>query len=182
MEPYKILVPVDFSDASAAALSLAMELAIKRQPSSISTLHVDQGLVPINDQALGILEPTRLLHSLRMQAMEELAPYDVPVIELVAYGDPLTKILECAQEWKYDLIVLGTKDRTGLERWVAGSVVDGVLRNSPCPVMCVKSNKNSTAPNHDTPSTDCGNGSESPSDSSPLVEQAKDAIFITKGG
>jgi nucleotide-binding universal stress UspA family protein len=56
----------------------------------------------------------------------------------VASGDPVEKILEQAKNLDVDLIALATHARSGLERLIAGSVAEGVLRKSPVSVLLQK--------------------------------------------
>jgi nucleotide-binding universal stress UspA family protein len=58
--------------------------------------------------------------------------------ELVVDGDPKSKILDLAQEWEADLIVMGSHGRRGLERLFLGSVSLAVLSHALCSVMIVK--------------------------------------------
>lgn len=53
-------------------------------------------------------------------------------------GDPETEILEHAKEWGADLIVVGSHDRSRLERFLVGSVSESVVKHSPCSVLVLK--------------------------------------------
>jgi nucleotide-binding universal stress UspA family protein len=56
----------------------------------------------------------------------------------VEYGpDVAKKILEVCHKWEPDLIVLGTRGRTGLKKIWMGSVAEEVFRSSSCPVLTV---------------------------------------------
>ena len=59
----------------------------------------------------------------------------------VLYGDPVNEIITFSRETNADLIVVGTKGKSGIERIVLGSVAEGVVREAPCPVLVVKSNE-----------------------------------------
>jgi nucleotide-binding universal stress UspA family protein len=52
-------------------------------------------------------------------------------------GNPRLEILATAEEWKADLIILGTHGRTGFDHFISGSVAEGVARRSLCPVLIV---------------------------------------------
>src|SRR5690606_10312416 len=52
-------------------------------------------------------------------------------------GNPRIEILATAEEWKADLILLGTHGRTGFDHFISGSVAEGVARRSLCPVLIV---------------------------------------------
>jgi nucleotide-binding universal stress UspA family protein len=47
-------------------------------------------------------------------------------------------ILNYSANEDVDLIVVGTKGRTGLERFLMGSVANGVIQHSHCPVLLVR--------------------------------------------
>jgi nucleotide-binding universal stress UspA family protein len=53
----------------------------------------------------------------------------------IVEADPRTAILEVAEEWKADLIVLGSHGRTGIKKLLLGSVAESVARHARCSVM-----------------------------------------------
>ena len=53
-------------------------------------------------------------------------------------GDPKSKIVDLAAEWKADLIVLGSHGRKGLRRFLMGSVAESVARHASCSVEIVR--------------------------------------------
>jgi nucleotide-binding universal stress UspA family protein len=55
------------------------------------------------------------------------------------YGSTGEGIIECSKEFKADLIVVGTHERTGLDRFFSGSVAEYVVRHSQVPVLVVPS-------------------------------------------
>src|SRR5690606_7154576 len=60
-----------------------------------------------------------------------------PLSTFSKMGNPKAEILATAQEWKADLIILGTHGRTGFDHFISGSVAEGVTRRSICPVLIV---------------------------------------------
>lgn len=60
----------------------------------------------------------------------------------IAEGDARTRILEIAEQWGADLIVLGSHGRRGLDRALIGSVAEGVARHARCSVQIVRSRVN----------------------------------------
>jgi nucleotide-binding universal stress UspA family protein len=62
----------------------------------------------------------------------------LPVEYRLLEGDPARTILETARETGCDLIVMGTHGRSGLGRFLMGSVAERVLRKAPCPVLTLK--------------------------------------------
>ncbi|HOW13422.1 MAG: universal stress protein [Methanosarcina sp.] len=63
----------------------------------------------------------------------------VDVREVVLEGHPINEIIEFAEKNKADLIVMGTLGKTGLDRFLLGSVAEKVVRGSKVPVMVVRS-------------------------------------------
>ena len=56
----------------------------------------------------------------------------------VMEGEPWLAILRCAREWEPDLIVLGSHNRRGLDRFLMGSVSEAVARQAACSVEIVR--------------------------------------------
>jgi nucleotide-binding universal stress UspA family protein len=63
------------------------------------------------------------------------------VTTAVELGDPKSKIIDTAEAWRADLIVLGSHGETGLDRFLTGSVADAVARHAPCSVEVVRTRK-----------------------------------------
>ena len=64
------------------------------------------------------------------------AKFDVST-ELVE-GDPKSQIIDVANEWHADMIVLGSHGRTGLSRFLIGSVSQAVVRHAHCSVEIIR--------------------------------------------
>ena len=60
---------------------------------------------------------------------------------VVKYGEPATCIIEEAQERSVDAIVMSTHGRSGLSKWLFGSITQKVLSVMPCPVIVVPGRK-----------------------------------------
>jgi nucleotide-binding universal stress UspA family protein len=65
----------------------------------------------------------------------------VEVESVILEGSPANKIVDFAEENDIDLIVMGTLGRTGIERFLLGSVAGNVVRHSKKPVLVVKGEK-----------------------------------------
>jgi nucleotide-binding universal stress UspA family protein len=59
---------------------------------------------------------------------------------LPTYGVPVTTILEVARERSVDLIALATQGRSGVERFVLGSVATGLVQRADVPVLLTHPN------------------------------------------
>ncbi len=98
---------------------------------------------PVQDPAPQWAAPSPLsLSSLPEHYLQELADgleeQGFTAWPSVASGDPVDAILEQAKKLDVDLIALATHARSGLERLIAGSVAEGVLRKSPVSVLLQK--------------------------------------------
>jgi nucleotide-binding universal stress UspA family protein len=137
----RLLVPVDFSDSSAHALSHAVELAAE-SGGSLLIVHVvpaDYGWLGIGRDDLRELDS-----SLQQQAADRLRSFtdeslgrNVAADLEVRLGRPAEEIVRAASESKCDAIVLSTRGVTGLDRYFIGSVADRVARLAPCPVFLI---------------------------------------------
>ena len=67
------------------------------------------------------------------------ANWDIPLrTELIASSSVVGGIIDFAEKENIDLIVVGTRGRSGLKRLLLGSVASGIVNYSHCPVMIVK--------------------------------------------
>ena len=142
-----ILVPVDFSIHSLAALQWAAETA-RCFDAPLVVLHVvhDPGAAPgyysQGGQDLRPLEEEarEMLDSFVDKARESYP--DVDQIERLerrlVVGLPANRILEVAEKVGARLIVMGSQGRTGLDHLLIGSKAERVVRLSPIPVTIVK--------------------------------------------
>jgi len=145
-----ILVPVDFSPYSEAALIYAVNLA-KCLSAPVLVVHVlhDPGIMPgYYSRALKKKQIHRIEDAAAMMLAEFLN--DVArhhphlrglreIQSILVKGLPSSRILEVAQKRGAGLIVLGSKGLTGLKRLLIGSVAESVVHLAPIPVTVVKS-------------------------------------------
>lgn len=140
-----ILVPIDFSEDSLEALRAACELA-RRFDARLDLINVVEPLPPAADLML-----VNAYEDIRRDAQDDLARLpcaDLPagsVRRLVRLGYPAQTITDFARGEEIDLIVLGTRGRTGLAHLLMGSVAERVVRTAPCPVFVAR-RKPHTAP------------------------------------
>ncbi|MCS7174001.1 MAG: universal stress protein [Armatimonadetes bacterium] len=143
-----VLVPVDFSPASDAALPWA-ELLARTFGARIVLLHVVEltyeELSAFSEWAGGEPLVEAVLRAAEERAREELRAragrlQDAEVLLHTAFGTATARhrIPEVAREVSADLVVMGTHGRTGVERILFGSVAEHVVRTSPVPVLTVR--------------------------------------------
>jgi universal stress protein A len=134
----RILVPTDFSPCSRAALDLAIEMA-RGFTSSLSLLHI---VVP-SEYALGRQDVIAMvLDGVRASLAEErrhAVEAGLGNVETVlGEGSAARQIVKTAHQGDYDLIVMGTHGRSGLDHLIIGSVAENVVRHARCEVLTVR--------------------------------------------
>jgi len=145
----RILVPVDFSECSVAALKAAIKIA-RPFDAKILALHVvhDPAEAPGFYASRKAGEKVfRNMEESATQMMEAFAAKRLRKYEKhechVRSGIPATQIIRFAAEQKADMIAMGTHGRGGLDRLMLGSVADRVIRSSDCPVLIVRDGQDS---------------------------------------
>ncbi len=141
----RICCPIDFSDASRAAMEVAADLA-RRFGADLVLLHA----YPIPGYTFpdgSVVASPKMMQDLADQAQKHLEEWRADAERLVgaarvtaekAVGEPAAEILEAAKDARADLIVMGTHGRTGLEHALMGSIAERVVRRAHCPVLTVR--------------------------------------------
>ena len=140
-----ILAPIDFSDVTDAVIAKTAQLA-KALGAKIWLIHAavpepdfvgyEVGPEYIRDSAARHL---REEHQMLGQYQEKLLAENVEVTAMLVPGEAVAKILQEADRLKADWIVLGSHGHGALYNLLAGSVCQGVLGKSACPVVIVPS-------------------------------------------
>lgn len=133
----RILIAMDESDYSIKAAE-AVSQSMRHEDSSVLLLHVlepaeffepDQSLWKREEQAQVFLK----------RASAQLQSADFKEIEIrVVKGEAQNKIVQIAQEWNADFVVLGSHGRTSLASALLGSVSESVARQAGCSVVIVR--------------------------------------------
>ena len=142
----KILVPFDGSAPSRAGLDSAIALG-KNQHARLRLLHVVdehaviQSMEPtlnVGDLLDGLVEGGhQLLAQAAATAKKNGVEADTVLYEL-HLGRVADRIVDEAEKWHADVIVMGTHGRRGIGRMVMGSDAETVVRATPVPVLLVK--------------------------------------------
>jgi nucleotide-binding universal stress UspA family protein len=136
----RILVATDFSAASKQAAEYATALA-ESTGAEILLMHAIDSLPYSVTDTFTIIDHRRALHktaSFLLESLrEELARKDVAVKTRLAMGPAHEEIVRSARKLKADLIVVGTRGRTGVAHAFLGSVAEKVVRLADCPVVTV---------------------------------------------
>ncbi len=144
-----ILVPVDGGGTSLLGLQQAIALA-KDQKSTLRLLHVVHDFVVAGGPGAAfytsqlrrdLLERgEEILKEAAGMARQQGVEVETTLVETVA-GPVGEVIVELAEKWPADLIVLGTHGRRGIRRLVMGSDAEYVVRTTPVPVLLVRETK-----------------------------------------
>ncbi len=156
----KILIATDGSDYVKKAVTHAIEIAklsgaklyavyvIEKKPTSgiKSYFYTDIPTGGVKE----ILRKEGLNTDIELRILREEGDVAIKYIEylakkeglhiekLIVTGNPAEEILKLAEENSVDLIVMGTLGRSGIEKFLLGSVADKVIRNSTIPVLVVR--------------------------------------------
>jgi nucleotide-binding universal stress UspA family protein len=137
----RILVPVDFSEQSRAAVKTAIVFA-QAFEATVDVAHLwteAAGRSPGVESTLREFSASEAGEQMR-QYLESLEAEGVEVrgrLQLVK-DEPYKAIVELADNEKFDMIVLGTHGRTGVSHLLHPSVAERVVRNAPCPVLTIR--------------------------------------------
>lgn len=142
----KILLAIDESNCSEAAIDTLIEQAPPKG-TEVRVLHAVESPPLLLSREMGGYEPN--LEEMQQRQLEEaealvqrtaarLRECGYTVSADVEQGDPRARIVDVAREWGADLILLGCHGRKGLERFLMGSVSEGVARHAHCTVQIVR--------------------------------------------
>jgi len=146
----KIVVPIDGSKNSIEAADYAVKMAEKYESevSVVYVVNIDQYL-----QALGLY---RLSYpdSIKKKVEEAKAEAQKWFAEITKNAEQrrvrvkadvidspmsvVSTIVNYADQEKADLVVIGTRGRSGISKMLLGSVASGVVTYAPCPVLVIK--------------------------------------------
>jgi nucleotide-binding universal stress UspA family protein len=168
-----ILIPLDGSDLAERAIAVAARIAKVTEASEISLVRVVRAPAEfetsVTDAAVWApaadedekRKANDYLHEVAQRP--ELA--GLAVTERIYAGPPSATLVMAAKSLGVDLIVMTSRGRSGITRWLLGSVAEGVSRESSTPTLIVRADK------ADDKIT-LGGAALVPVDGSPLAESA----------
>lgn len=148
----KILVPVDFSPSSSAAVQHAMALA-RPMMADVTVLHVlwepppyanaDVLMLQMPHEGDGQRTMCEFLEQQGAQEMESFLAAMNPkwpfaVRQRQVFGDPANTVLDLMEHETFSLVVMGSHGHTRLRRMIMGSVTGKVVSHASCPVVTVR--------------------------------------------
>jgi nucleotide-binding universal stress UspA family protein len=150
----QILCPVDFSESSLAAVTVAISLA-KESHAALTLLHSvewpwDEPPAPNLEELPpherhDLAEFRRYLETQAMARLKSLGPDGAhgasELSPIVRHGKPYRQVMAVAAEQHADLIVIGVHGRNALDVAFFGSTTNQVVRHATCPVLTVRSRR-----------------------------------------
>jgi nucleotide-binding universal stress UspA family protein len=143
----KIVVAIDGSQASMDAADYAIEMS-KKDGSQLTALTIIH--TPLSSYGL-VTPQDELRHPKEREEMLEAKEWFDKLIHIAKQNDVQLKtevvdsqmsieaaIVEYAESYGADLIIIGTRGRSGFKKMLLGSVASGVVTYATCPVMVVK--------------------------------------------
>lgn len=140
----KVLLPTDSSACSQTAIDAAkkMQFSTQDELKVITVVDLFEPLLAIN-QVKAMEKADQYIQQVVQEIKNELPDTKVTGDVLVGYPDQV--INQTATDMKADLIVIGSHGRTGLTRFLWGSVSRAVLLDSPCAVRIVRAHNAQTS-------------------------------------
>lgn len=139
-----IIHPTDFSEEAELAEQQAARMA-RSLGAELMLFHVSVETPLYGETAFGIPDVKRVYEGQARWAEQRLAARaetlskdGVPTRWLRRVGIPHEAICDVAREVGAAYIVMGTHGRSGVARFMLGSVADRVIRTAPCPVLTVR--------------------------------------------
>jgi nucleotide-binding universal stress UspA family protein len=142
----RILLAIDDSKCSEAAREAVIEQA-RPQDTEVRVLYVLESSPLLVARVMGGYDPAfetawearrQKGETVVTKAAEMLRARGLNVAAVVEQGEPKSKILDVAEEWQADLIVLGSHGRRGLGHFLIGGISDAVARHAHCSVEIVR--------------------------------------------
>jgi nucleotide-binding universal stress UspA family protein len=141
MKIQHILVPVDFSQGTQAAIDYAREMA-GRFSARLTLFHVLEPVFPpVSEVAFTFEEQARQMQEEAGKQLLKLAGAMAPGVQVDTAqetGVPWDCIVTHAQEQGIDLIIMATHGRSGLKHLWLGSVAERVVQHAPCAVLVAR--------------------------------------------
>jgi len=143
-----IMVPLDGSELAECVLPHVIAIATGCETPKVTLVRVVTPLKIYGTELDGSVSPEimakvesenlALARQYLDKKVKELKAKGIETRAEVMFGNVLEALTDYAEKGKVDLIVLATHGRSGISRWVWGSVADRILRSAKVPVLMVR--------------------------------------------
>ncbi len=133
-----VVVPVDFSTASADTLKTGLTLVAK--PEDLHVIYVTTPPIAFNyAEGWALDDPATRMKAAHDHLAEFLEDKNTTGVKaVIREGDPGLMIVDYAEEVHADLIVMPSHGYHGVKRLLLGSVTERVLRHANCPILVLR--------------------------------------------
>ena len=133
----RILVPIDFSEASLKALEETLLFA--EASTAVHAIHVLSRLEPTEPGVVWqSIDTERRKENVQKAFAEKFPDKHEAISFAVEMGEPSAKIIDYAEQHQIGLIVMPSRGHTGLTRFLMGSVTERVMRFAHCPILVLR--------------------------------------------
>lgn len=146
----KIMVGIDGSKESVNAVDYAIAIA-KKHNAELIAVNVLTSDIGYAYSSPGVESPLLTIREIVLLAEDEVKKWFDDIKEkadksgirfrseiIMAKRSPLSTILDYAEEQNINLIIVGTRGRSGIKKMLLGSVASGLVTYAACPVLVVK--------------------------------------------
>ena len=140
----KILLTTDGSDYSLNAVEHALSIANGNDAEVIVLNVIEDNFVidllnaEIIKDVRGILNEKSQKNLKQVRELKEDLGYDVKLSFRSVEGSPVNVILKTIDEEDVDLVVIGSSGKTGLDKFIMGSVASKVVNSAKCSVLVIR--------------------------------------------
>lgn len=147
----QILIPLDGSPYAEKAIAPALEIA-QAFDSEITLVRVPE---PMRNKLDDLEGGHQIYETIRSQQIKEISAYLMAIqtdlrskgyavhIKIVTTGaNPSSCLLNLLFSNNFDLVVMTTHGRRGVEKWIMGSVSDRVVKNTTTPILLIHPTEN----------------------------------------
>jgi nucleotide-binding universal stress UspA family protein len=135
----QVLFPTDGGEGASAALEHVLDIAAAHD-ATVHVLHVADtnidSVTRVGGEVVDVLE--REGEGIVREAAERAGERGVETVTEVLQGEPYSTIVDYAGSRGIDLVVMPTRGRRGLERFLLGSTTERVVRESDVPVLTLR--------------------------------------------
>ncbi len=148
--PYIVVVGVDYSDTGTRALHRAFELASREsnaEPHVVAVAGASGPMLRVElPDEIAVVTIEEASKHLKDYVQKELEKFQkgggslnfARVVTHVRVGAPAHEVAQLAADLEADIVVVGTHGRRGAQRLLLGSVAEGTVRLTQCPVLVVR--------------------------------------------
>lgn len=134
-----IVIADDGSEEAQRAAIVGADLALKygAKATLLTVIHHPAYPATVGEVAEADAEQHEFANRVQRSAIEQARMRGLDLSAVVASGHPAEVIVDYARRHQVDLIVMGQRGMSNLQRFLVGSVADRVVDHAPCMVLVV---------------------------------------------